>query len=55
MSIPVVAGRILVNNAGVWVEHLVDEVEFDGWQDAWRTVLELGAPKGSEDLLPLAY
>ena len=31
---------ILVNNAGVWVEHRVEEVAFDGWQDAWRKVLD---------------
>ena len=31
---------ILVNNAGVWVEHPVEEIEFDGWQDAWSKVLD---------------
>jgi 3-oxoacyl-[acyl-carrier protein] reductase len=31
---------VVVNNAGVWVDHLLEEVDFDGWQDAWRRVLD---------------
>lgn len=30
---------ILVNNAGVWVEHPVEDVDFEGWQQAWHKVL----------------
>ncbi len=31
---------VVVNNAGVWVDHLLEEVDFDGWRDAWRRVLD---------------
>jgi len=30
---------IVVNNAGIWVEHRLEEVDYDEWQDAWRRVL----------------
>jgi NAD(P)-dependent dehydrogenase (short-subunit alcohol dehydrogenase family) len=31
---------IVVNNAGIWVDHALDEVDYGQWQDAWRRVLE---------------
>ncbi len=31
---------VVVNNAGVWVDHVLEEVDFDAWQDAWRRVLD---------------
>ncbi len=31
---------IVVNNAGIWVEHVLEDVDYDQWQDAWRRVLE---------------
>jgi 3-oxoacyl-[acyl-carrier protein] reductase len=30
---------IVVNNAGIWVDHVVEEVDYDEWQDAWDRVL----------------
>ena len=30
---------IVVNNAGIWVDHVLEEVDFDEWQDAWDRVL----------------
>ncbi len=27
---------VLVNNAGVYIEHKIDKVSFDEWQDAWN-------------------
>lgn len=36
------AGRIdvLVNNAGIYEEHPIDVVDYDGWQAGWRNVLD---------------
>lgn len=31
---------IAVNNAGIWVDHVIEEVDYDEWQDAWRRVLD---------------
>jgi NAD(P)-dependent dehydrogenase (short-subunit alcohol dehydrogenase family) len=31
---------IVVNNAGIWVDHIVEEVDFDEWQEAWDRVLK---------------
>jgi 3-oxoacyl-[acyl-carrier protein] reductase len=31
---------VLVNNAGIWLEHALDEVSFDAWRDAWRRTIE---------------
>jgi 3-oxoacyl-[acyl-carrier protein] reductase len=31
---------IVVNNAGVWVEHIVDEVGYDDWREAWARTLQ---------------
>jgi len=30
---------IVVNNAGIWVDHFLEEVDYDEWQDAWDRVL----------------
>ncbi|MGD8441810.1 MAG: SDR family oxidoreductase [Holophagae bacterium] len=30
---------IVVNNAGIFFEHKLDEVSYDEWQDAWQRVL----------------
>lgn len=32
---------VLVNNAGVFFAHPVDEVSYDEWQEAWRTTLDV--------------
>ena len=31
---------IVVNNAGIWVDHVIEEVDFDEWQEAWDRVLK---------------
>ena len=31
---------IVVNNAGIYRYHRIDEVEFDEWQESWREVLD---------------
>ncbi|HSK96021.1 MAG TPA: SDR family oxidoreductase [Euzebyales bacterium] len=31
---------VLVNNAGIWLEHPLDEVSYDAWRDAWRRTIE---------------
>ena len=31
---------IVVNNAGIWLDHKLDEVEYDEWQQAWRSILD---------------
>jgi NAD(P)-dependent dehydrogenase (short-subunit alcohol dehydrogenase family) len=31
---------VVVNNAGVWIDHRLEEVDYDGWRQAWRTVLD---------------
>jgi NAD(P)-dependent dehydrogenase (short-subunit alcohol dehydrogenase family) len=31
---------IVVNNAGIWVDHIIEEVDFDEWQEAWDRVLK---------------
>ena len=30
---------IVVNNAGIWVDHVLEDVDFDEWQDAWDRVI----------------
>ena len=30
---------IVVNNAGIWVDHVVEEVDYDQWQGAWDRVI----------------
>jgi NAD(P)-dependent dehydrogenase (short-subunit alcohol dehydrogenase family) len=30
---------VVVNNAGIWIQHCLEEVDYDQWQDAWRRVL----------------
>lgn len=32
---------VAVNNAGVWIDHPIDDVDYDAWQDAWRRTLDL--------------
>ena len=32
---------VLVNNAGVFFDHPIDEVGFDAWLDAWRQTLDI--------------
>ena len=32
---------VLVNNAGVFIDHPIDEVDFDTWLEAWRQTLEI--------------
>ena len=38
-----VAGRVhvLVNNAGIWVDHKVAEVSFDEWRQAWERTIAI--------------
>jgi NAD(P)-dependent dehydrogenase (short-subunit alcohol dehydrogenase family) len=31
---------IVVNNAGIWVDHILEEVDYEQWQDAWKQVLD---------------
>jgi NAD(P)-dependent dehydrogenase (short-subunit alcohol dehydrogenase family) len=31
---------IVVNNAGIWVDHVLEEVSYDDWQEAWDRVLQ---------------
>jgi len=31
---------IVVNNAGIWVDHVLEDVEYGEWQDAWKRVLD---------------
>ena len=31
---------IVVNNAGIWVDHVLEDVDYDEWQDAWKRVLD---------------
>jgi len=31
---------IVVNNAGIWVDHDLEEVDYDQWQAAWQRVLD---------------
>ena len=31
---------IVVNNAGIWVDHKLEDVDYQEWQDAWRRVLD---------------
>jgi 3-oxoacyl-[acyl-carrier protein] reductase len=31
---------IVVNNAGIWVDHVLEDVDYAEWQDAWRKVLD---------------
>ena len=33
--------EVLVNNAGVFFDHPIDEVDFDTWLDAWRQTLDI--------------
>ncbi len=30
---------IVVNNAGIWVDHALEDVGYDQWQDAWKRVI----------------
>ena len=30
---------IVVNNAGIWIEHVVEDVEYDEWREAWAQTL----------------
>jgi 3-oxoacyl-[acyl-carrier protein] reductase len=30
---------IVVNNAGIWVSHKLEEVDYDEWREAWRKTL----------------
>lgn len=32
---------VLVNNAGVFFDHPIDDVDFDAWLDAWRQTLDI--------------
>lgn len=32
---------VLVNNAGVFFDHPIDEVDFEAWLDAWRQTLDI--------------
>ncbi len=31
---------IAVNNAGIWVDHVIEDVDYDEWQAAWERVLQ---------------
>jgi len=31
---------IAVNNAGIWIDHVVEDVDYGEWQDSWRKVLD---------------
>jgi NAD(P)-dependent dehydrogenase (short-subunit alcohol dehydrogenase family) len=31
---------IVVNNAGIWVDHVLENVDYDEWQAAWARVLQ---------------
>ncbi len=31
---------IVVNNAGIWVDHVLEEVDYEEWQDAWKRVID---------------
>lgn len=31
---------VVVNNAGIYTSHIIDAVEFDEWQSAWRGVID---------------
>jgi NAD(P)-dependent dehydrogenase (short-subunit alcohol dehydrogenase family) len=31
---------IVVNNAGIWIDHAIDEIDYSEWRDAWRRVLD---------------
>lgn len=31
---------IAVNNAGIWVDHILEEVDYDEWQGAWDRVIQ---------------
>jgi NAD(P)-dependent dehydrogenase (short-subunit alcohol dehydrogenase family) len=31
---------IAVNNAGIWVDHVLEEVDYDQWQEAWDRVIK---------------
>ena len=31
---------IVVNNAGIWVDHVLEDVDYDEWQDAWKRVID---------------
>lgn len=31
---------IVVNSAGIWLDHPIDEVDYEQWRDAWRRVLD---------------
>ena len=31
---------IAVNNAGIWVDHVLEDVDYDEWQAAWEKVLQ---------------
>ncbi len=31
---------IVVNNAGIWIDHALEEVDYDQWQQAWDRVLK---------------
>ena len=35
-------GRIdvLVNNAGIYTEHALDQVDYEAWQEAWRDIID---------------
>lgn len=32
---------ILVNNAGIFTSHRIDEVDYQTWQDAWKTIMDI--------------
>jgi 3-oxoacyl-[acyl-carrier protein] reductase len=32
---------VLVNNAGIFVPHPIDEVDYDTWRDAWKQTLDV--------------
>jgi 3-oxoacyl-[acyl-carrier protein] reductase len=32
---------IVVNNAGIFVPHRIDEVDYQSWQEAWRTIMDI--------------
>jgi NAD(P)-dependent dehydrogenase (short-subunit alcohol dehydrogenase family) len=32
---------VLVNNAGIFVEHPIDATSYEGWQEAWRRTLDV--------------
>lgn len=31
---------VVVNNAGIWIDHILEDADYTEWQDAWRKVVD---------------